>query len=339
MGAIECNSYFYLYSLDSSQFCLTVRAKNLRILIQSNHTYPACNGGPGGGRVFDHLIKGLAELGHQVIYYLEDNLKAPLPTNVSHTKHPLWNADIYHVRSDSMLSEELTKRKLPWVATCHTDPDVWGLPRDVARSNWISVSRTLANSLEGKRFVLNGIDPGELSYSEEKDRYLLFVSTSRLAWKKGLTEAIELAQVSQSHLFVAGSDADLDSMERVRNETETAGMTFLGEISGQRKSRVFAKARALLFPTKINEAFGLVIAEAMMSGTPVICSAKGACSELVSPHVGFVCNTREEYLRSIEHIEKISPQQCRSYAMEKFHYLRMAKDYVKEYQKELHTFR
>ena len=45
----------------------------MRILIQSIHIYPANNGGPGGGRVFDFLAKGLAELGHEVIYYLEQD--------------------------------------------------------------------------------------------------------------------------------------------------------------------------------------------------------------------------------------------------------------------------
>lgn len=307
----------------------------MRILVHSKHIYPARNGGPGGGRVFDHLIKGLAELGHEVIYYLKDELAAPLPENVQHTRNPQWNADIYHIRSDSELACELIKRRLPWVATCHTDPAVWGLPRSAVRKNWIAVSNTLAKSLKNKRFVLNGIDPTELVFNHNKNRYLLFVSTLRLAWKKGLREAIELAQASNYRLYVAGSDPDLNLVNQVRKETEDAGMIFLGEISGQQKSALFANARALLFPTKINEAFGLVMAEALMSGTPVVCSSYGACSELVKPHVGFVCHTKEDYLHSIESAEKISARECREYAMEKFHYLRMAKDYVSEYKKEL----
>ena len=157
----------------------------------------------------------------------------------------------------------------------------------------------------------------------------------RLAWRKGLSEAISLAKSTGRHLYVAGSDTDINLHEMVKQETEQSGMTFLGEISGHKKATLFANASALLFPTKINESFGLVLAEAMMSGTPVICSSKGACTELVTPCVGFICRTREEYLRSIESSKNILPRQCRSYAMENFHYLRMAKDYVKEYQKEL----
>jgi len=310
----------------------------LRILIQSKHTYPAANDGPGGGRVFDHLVKGLAQLGHEVIYYLQDKLQAPLPPGVVHTRKPCWDADIYHIRSDSTLVSEINRRRLPWVATCHTDPAVWGLPRHVATRNWISVSRTLAHTLNSERFVLNGIDPAELTYSEDKEAYLLFVSTLRLAWKKGLSEAIDFARASQRILYVAGSDPDIKLVKKVREQTERAGMRFLGAISGQQKAQFFSKAHAFLFPTGINEAFGLVIAEAMMSGTPVICSAQGACSELVTADVGYVCDKREQFLYAIEHASEISSQQCRARAIEKFHYSRMAREYVNEYKKEIIRF-
>ena len=95
-----------------------------------------------------------------------------------------------------------------------------------------------------------------------------------------------------------------------------------------------AGAKALLFPTKLNEAFGLVIAEALMSGTPVICSNHGACPEIVSPETGFVCRDRQDYLDAIDHLGTIQPEACRTRAIRDFHYLRMAGDYVREYLAE-----
>ena len=53
------------------------------------------------------------------------------------------------------------------------------------------------------------------------------------------------------------------------------------------------------------------MAEALMSGTPVICSDRGACPELVTPEVGFVCGTREDYIDAIGSIAEISPAACR----------------------------
>jgi glycosyltransferase involved in cell wall biosynthesis len=308
----------------------------MRILLQAKHVYPANLGGPGGGRVFDWLATGLAELGHQVIYYLEQPPSTPLPPGVTYSDSPCWDADIYHIRSDSpQLANELNARQLPWVATCHTDPAVWNLPRSVSKDNWISVSKNLANSLNRQRWVHNGIDPAELVYREDKSDHLLFAVTLRLAWKKGLTEAIAIAQNSGRTLYVAGSDPDVELVARVKLQTEQAGMVYLGDICGQQKAEIFATAAAFLFPTQINEAFGLVIAEALMSGTPVICSDQGACPELVTPDVGFVCKTHQDYLQAVARLDEISPQTCREYAMERFHYLQMAKSYLQQYQQQL----
>jgi glycosyltransferase involved in cell wall biosynthesis len=310
----------------------------MRILLHANHLYPACQGGPGGGRVFDWLAAGLAELGHEVIYYLEQDPVASLPAGVSHSKQPCWDADIYHIRSDSSFASELNRRQLPWVATCHTDPAVWNLPREASRDNWICVSQHLAKSLNRQRYVHNGIDPAQLQYSESKADYLLFAATLRLAHKKGLTEAINIARACGKTLYVAGSDPDPALVDRVRQQTEQAGMVYLGEVFGIRKAELFAGASAFLFPTQINEAFGLVMVEAMMSGTPVICSAFGACEEIIDPDVGFVCHTEQDYLQAIERLGEISPQSCRNKALEQFHYVQMAKSYLQQYQQQLNQF-
>lgn len=307
----------------------------MRIFLASKHSYPAKLGGPGGGRVFDCLAKGLVELGHELVYYMHAPPREPLPVGMIYTDKPCWDADIYHVRSDSPLIDELNRRQLPWVATCHVDPAIWQLPREMAEPNWIYVSQTLARTMDSERFVYNAIDPEELSYSENKKDYLLFVCTLRMAKQKGLEQAIEIAKASGRLLYVAGSDPRIELTEEIRRLVESAGMVFLNEISGTEKARWFAEAAAFLFPNQINEAFGLVMAEAMMSGTPVVCSDSGACPEIVTPDVGFVCREQDDYLQALQRLDEISPQVCRQRAMEKFHYRQMAKAYVREYEKEL----
>ena len=89
------------------------------------------------------------------------------------------------------------------------------------------------------------------------------------------------------------------------------------------------------FSTQANETFGLVVAEALMSGTPVIASHHGACPEIVLPEVGFVCATTDEYKSAVERVERISPLACRTAALERYHYLRMARDYVVEFEEEI----
>ena len=72
-----------------------------------------------------------------------------------------------------------------------------------------------------------------------------------------------------------------------------------------------------------------------MSGTPVICSSHGACAELATSEVGFVCRTEREYCEAFERVETIVPATCREAAMTRFHYLQMARDYVREYEAEM----
>ena len=51
-----------------------------------------------------------------------------------------------------------------------------------------------------------------------------------------------------------------------------------------------------------------------MSGTPVICSNNGACPEIVTADVGFVCATDEDYRQALLRIDEIRPDVCREKA-------------------------
>jgi glycosyltransferase involved in cell wall biosynthesis len=106
-------------------------------------------------------------------------------------------------------------------------------------------------------------------------------------------------------------------------------------IYGQRKAEIFAAAKALLFPTQVNEAFGLPVAEALMSGTPVIASNRGAMPEVLDPRGGFICADAPDYLNAAENLAQIKPADCRQLALARFHYLDMAQKYVREYEREI----
>ena len=75
--------------------------------------------------------------------------------------------------------------------------------------------------------------------------------------------------------------------------------------------------------------------EALLSGTPVICSDKGACPEVISPKVGFMCRAWEDYVAAVERLDKIQPAECLKFALERYHYHRMTADYIREYEAEI----
>jgi glycosyltransferase involved in cell wall biosynthesis len=155
------------------------------------------------------------------------------------------------------------------------------------------------------------------------------------AYHKGLDTALHLAKLLGFKLVVAGTGKTDKVIEETAELCASAGADFVGDVRGAAKANLLAGARALLFPTRVNEAFGLVMAEALMSGTPVICSDKGACPELISPEIGFVCATEREYAEAFERIDEIEPQACRNKAIADYHYLRITKDYIREYAKEV----
>ena len=80
------------------------------------------------------------------------------------------------------------------------------------------------------------------------------------------------------------------------------------------------------------------MAEALMSGTPVIASNRGAMPEVLDPCGGFICADEPDYLNAAENLAQISPANCRQLALARFHYLDMAKKYVREYEREIETW-
>src|SRR5882724_6081649 len=107
----------------------------MRVLMSSSHRYPAFRGtGRGlqpkrvpsgtGFLLHDLLVRGLAELGHEVFYLLPKGAYGPLPDGVFLVFEPVNDVDIQHTISDRDLDlvKERKGRNKAWVTTCHIDP-------------------------------------------------------------------------------------------------------------------------------------------------------------------------------------------------------------------------
>jgi hypothetical protein len=73
----------------------------------------------------------------------------------------------------------------------------------------------------------------------------------------------------------------------------------------------------------------------LTAGTPVLGSRRGSLPELVTPEVGFICDSVEDYIVAAERLDRIRPADCRRRAMTEFHYLAMTQRYLAEYEREL----
>jgi glycosyltransferase involved in cell wall biosynthesis len=91
-------------------------------------------------------------------------------------------------------------------------------------------------------------------------------------------------------------------------------------------------AKALIFPSNMNEPFGLVAAEAMACGTPVIATNDGAISEVVEDKTtGFICKSLEEMITAVDKIDLIKTVECRKRVESNFSRQKMAEKYIDIY--------
>ena len=180
------------------------------------------------------------------------------------------------------------------MVTCHLDPTVPGrLVADSIRGNWIFVSRTLAHSLGRSRYVLNGIDPQEYQFSTVKKDYFLFIARAWTGGSQGTGRGFGARAKSGLPPRGRGHRKGASTVAEVASRCRAAGAEYMATC-WRGESRPLRRRAGLLFPTQVNEAFGLAMRRTPCPARPVICSSHGACAELVTPEIGFVCRTEHD---------------------------------------------
>ena len=315
----------------------------MKILMSCRHNYPAYKPiGTGmhvselpsgsGMHIHDLLVKGLAELGHEVYYHLPNGYSIPLPEGVIPVSHLPTDVDICHTmaRVHTEVSSFYQQLGTAVLATNHLYLD-----DDTPCFTWVHVSKYLAEKYHSDHYVSCGLDPDDFVYSEEKEEYLLFISDLSRYKEKGLERALDLSKKAGQKLIVAGTSKFQKDIEEVKQLCQTYGAIYIGDVRGREKANWIAKAKALLSPSTQDESFGLTLVEAMFSGTPSIVSNVGAYSEVLCRKTGIICETDEDFLVAFECVTSLSSKECRNRALRHFHYIRMVQDYIRLYTQEL----
>jgi glycosyltransferase involved in cell wall biosynthesis len=312
----------------------------MRILLVCNHVYPIrkTNGAgkkptlsPSGAgcHQFDLLAQGLSEKGHEV-FYLVDHLPGTIsPEGVKLIDAPMEDVDIVHLKTCKRQSviNYYQSRNIPVFETNHAF-----IPDSKPTCEWMYVSKTLANLYGKTQYIWNGLDPKEYIYSSKKEDYFLYMADMSRIHPKGLDIALKLSKELNFRLIVAGTAKEQEDIDKAQQMCDEYGAEYIGDIDGVQKATILAHARALITPSRLPESFGMTIAEALLSGTPVICSNVGAYGEIVPSEVGFVCDDENDYHRAFKNIDTIDPEKCRSYALESFDYLKTTEKYIEFYK-------
>ena len=106
---------------------------------------------------------------------------------------------------------------------------------------------------------------------------------------------------------------------------------YVGEVGGQERQDLLKHAKCLLFLSE-DEAFGLVMIEAMACGTPVLALSNGAVPEVLEEYPELICHTVTEIRDKVLHLPFPAPHELRRYAMERFSSRVMAQHYLNVYR-------
>ena len=108
---------------------------------------------------------------------------------------------------------------------------------------------------------------------------------------------------------------------------------FVGEADQRMKRELYEKAYCLVLPLRWEEPFGLVMAEAMACGTPVVAFRRGAAAEIiVDGETGYLVDDLDEMVEAVRKIDRIDPRRCRRHIEANFSPSHMAEGYLRVYQ-------
>ena len=186
--------------------------------------------------------------------------------------------------------------------------------------------------------VYNPLDVASTRFyaAEERRGYLAFLG--RCHWEKGPDAAIRVAQAADVPLMMAlrvttEEQAYFEAVIRPLVLSIKNLAKFVGEVDGQEKDELIGRAGAVIFPSPWEEPFGLVMAEAMARGTPVIALARGSAPELIVDGVtGVLCADEEDMVRAVPRAMELDPQACRARAERLFDREQIARQSMEIYE-------
>lgn len=245
-----------------------------------------------------------------------------------------------HAGEDVMALAHLVP-DVPMLTTthCNITPDsrfVWDrYPGYYNHISWAQ-RRITPPSRSGKFIgvVYNGIDVPSFPFQEKKEDYLLFLS--RISEEKGPHLAVEVARRTGRRLIIAGK---VDKVDREFFEKTMVplidgdGVCFLGEADASLKRELYRSAYAVVLPIMWEEPFGLVMAESLACGTPVVTFNRGAAPEVVKHcETGFVVEDIDQMVEAISYVPDIDPRACRRHVELHFDGPVMAANYLAVYE-------
>ncbi|MCU1531473.1 MAG: glycosyl transferase group 1 [Arthrobacter sp.] len=309
---------------------------------------PATYGGTE--RVVDSLARGFAAAGHEVLLAVPSDSGSPfarvagmrvsapdeIGTTLSELSHVIRayggmrGVDIIH---DHTLAGPLYPYRplsVPVVTTIHgrLTPPVADIYRAIGRNTSIvAISRDQAShapDVPVARVIHHGLDLSSVPEGTGRGGYVCFVG--RMCPDKGVMEAITIARAAGVPLRIAAKMRDPDESRYFREVVEPVlgpDTEFLGEIGDREKYELMGGAFAFINAIQWPEPFGLVMIEALATGTPVVGTPVGSAPEVVDHGTTGYLAPVDELAVLLPRAAALSRTACRASVQERFSSERM----------------
>ncbi len=318
----------------------------------------------GTERVVSYLTEELVRLGHDVTLFasgdsetaarliapckralrLDTSCKDQLVHQLLELEQVAGQAsrsDVIHYHVDCLHLPLARRLNVPHVTTLHGSlegPDLVPFYREFDEVPLISISdsqRVPLPFVNWQKTIHHGLPAGLHHFRPQPGAYLAFLG--RISPEKRPDRAIEIARRVGLPLKIAAKvdSKDAEYFKRVIEPLlDGASVEFIGEIGGDAKDTFLGEAYALLFPIDWSEPFGLVMIEALACGTPVIAWRHGSVPEVIEEGMtGFVVDSIDAAVDAVKRVPEIDRRKCRASFDQRFVSGRMARDYLKAYER------
>ncbi len=253
------------------------------------------------------------------------------------------NFDIIHSHFDTPTAYFAPLVDTPTISTLHNPIGFWYDKRILNAfkcTQWYaSISNEQRKDLPDLNYiatVYNGIPIQDIPFSDVKENYVMIAG--RIVKEKGVDIAIRVASQANIPLYIFGPiDEGSEYWEKeIKPFVDNEKVKYMGMVPRQEIYHYMSKAKAILMPLRWKEPFGLVVAEAMATGTPSIVFPLGSMAEIVeNGKTGYIVQDENEMAHRIGDLGLIDPHVCRAEAKKRFSIEAMVNSYEDAYYKIL----